>query len=165
MANNDKEVEILHILEENPCMDREQLATMVGLPVEEVRHVIADLHRRGIILRYRGVINWVKAGEPIVAALIEVRVTPQRDVGFDAIAQRIARFPEVHSMFLVSGTYDLAVHVTGHTMQEVAGFVSSKIAPLEGVQGTVTHFLLKTYKEDGVLIDGDQQPSRLPIAP
>ncbi len=102
---------------------------------------------------------------PYVNALIEVRVTPQRDVGFDAIAQRIARFPEVRSLQLVSGTYDLAVYVTGKTMQDVASFISSKVSPMDGVQGTVTHFLLKTFKEDGVLVEGEQQPARLPIAP
>ncbi|MDA8217645.1 MAG: Lrp/AsnC family transcriptional regulator [Dehalococcoidales bacterium] len=164
MASN-KELEILHVLEDNPCVAQEQLATMVGLPVEEVGRIVGDLCARGVIIRYRGVINWEKAGELLVSALIEVRVAPQREVGFDAIAQRIARFPEVRSLYLVSGTFDLAVNVVGRTMQDVASFVSSKIAPLDGVQGTVTHFLLKTYKEDGVLVEGDQQPSRLPISP
>jgi DNA-binding Lrp family transcriptional regulator len=165
MGLNSKELEILRIVESDPCTSHEQLATMVDLPVADVKAMLADMRSRGIILRQHGVINWEKTGEPFVAALIEVRVTPQRDVGFDAIAQRIARFPEVRSMYLVSGTYDLAVYVAGRTMQDVATFVSSKIAPMDGVQGTVTHFLLKTYKEDGVLIEGGQQPSRLPIAP
>lgn len=165
MALNAKETEVLCALERDPCVDHEQLATMVGLSVQEVDAIVAELKKRGVILRTRSVINWEKAGEPLVTALIEVRVTPQRGVGFDALAQRIARFPEVRSMFLVSGTYDLAVQVTGRTMQDLAMFVASKIAPMEGVQGTVTHFLLKTYKEDGVLIEGDQQPARLPISP
>jgi len=165
MALGEKEREILRIIENDPCVDPQQLGTMVGMPAEEVTRVVADLRGRGIILRYRGVVNWVKADEPYVTALIEVRVTPQRDVGFDAIAQRIARFPEVRTMYLVSGTYDLAVQVVGRTMQELASFVAAKIAPLEGVQGTVTHFLLKTYKEDGVLIEEEQRPTRLPITP
>jgi DNA-binding Lrp family transcriptional regulator len=160
-----KEIEVLRALERDPCVDRGQLATMSDLSEQEVESTIASLKERGIILRTRTVINWEKAGEPSVTALIEVRVAPQRDVGFDALAQRIARFPEVRSTYLVSGTYDLSVQVTGRTMQDLAMFVASKIAPLDGVQGTVTHFLLKTYKEDGVLVDGDQQPARLPISP
>jgi DNA-binding Lrp family transcriptional regulator len=165
MALSSKEREILRIIEDDPCIDMEQLATMVGLSAEAVKTRLAEFREQGIILRYRGVVNWEKAGEPQVVALIEVRVTPQREVGFDAIARRIARFPEVRSTYLVSGTYDLAVQVSGSTMQDVALFVSSKIAPIEGVQGTITHFLLKTYKEDGVLIDGGEQPARLPIVP
>ncbi len=165
MGLSTKESEILCTLERDPCVSTGQMATMTDLSEDEVKGIVADLKQRGIILRTRSVINWEKAGEPLVTALIEVRVTPQRDVGFDALAQRIARFPEVRSMYLVSGTYDLAVQVTGRTMQDLAMFVAGKIAPLDGVQGTVTHFLLKTYKEDGVLIEGDQQPSRLPIAP
>lgn len=165
MALSDKEIEVLHIYENNPNVSHEQLATMVAIPVENVEPMLADLRKRGILLRERGVVNWERTGVPYVAALIEVRVTPQRDVGFDAIAQRIARFPEVRSMYLVSGTYDLAVYVTGKTMQDVAGFISSKVSPLEGVQGTVTHFLLKTFKEDGMLVEEEKAPARLPIAP
>jgi DNA-binding Lrp family transcriptional regulator len=165
MALTEKEREILRAVESNPCVSPEQLATMVGLTPEEVKNMLAEFHRQGLILRYRGVINWEKAGEPMVVALIEVRVTPQREVGFDAIAQRIARFPEVRSAYLASGTYDLAVQVAVPTMHDVAKFVASKIAPIEGVQGTITHFLLKTYKEDGVLIEGGEQPSRLPLVP
>ena len=165
MALSAKEREILAALEQDPCVSAAQLGTMIDLSEGEVERTLAELKVRGVILRTRTVINWEKAGEPATVALIEVRVTPQRDVGFDAIAQRIARFPEVRSMYLVSGTYDLSVQVVGRTMQDVAMFISSKIAPLEGVQGTVTHFLLKSYKEDGVLIEGADQPDRLPIVP
>ncbi len=110
-------------------------------------------------------VNWDKLGEEQVWALAEVKVTPQRDVGFDAIAERIYRFPEARTVYLMSGTYDLAVLVVGKTMHEVAGFVSEKLAPLEGVQGTVTHFLLKRYKEDGEIMDGEEGPKRVPIMP
>ncbi|MHB1132501.1 MAG: Lrp/AsnC family transcriptional regulator [Chloroflexota bacterium] len=165
MTLSSKESEILAALEQDPCVSTDQLATMIDLGQAEVERLVSGLKERGVILRTRTVINWEKAGEPATTALIEVRVTPQRDVGFDAIAQRIARFPEVRSMYLVSGTYDLSVQVVGRTMQDVATFIASKIAPLEGVQGTVTHFLLKAYKEDGVLIEGAQQPDRLPIVP
>ena len=117
------------------------------------------------ILKYKTVINWDKLGEEPVRALVEVRVTPQRDVGFDAIAERIYRFPEARSVYLVSGTYDLAVLVEGATMQEVASFVSQKLAPLESVQGTTTHFLLKRYKEDGEVLGVEERAKRVPLMP
>ena len=98
-------------------------------------------------------------------ALVEVRLLPQRDVGFDAIAERIYRFTEARSVYLMSGTYDLAVLVAGKTMQEVASFVTQKLAPLDGVQGTVTHFLLKRYKEDGEILEVEKRPKRVPIMP
>jgi len=109
------------------------------------------------------VINWDKVGEEQVWALIEVKVTPQRDVGFDAIAERIYRFSQARTVYLVSGTYDLLVLVTGKTMHEVADFVSQKLAPIEGVQGTVTHFMLKRYKEDGEILAGKEEVKRQPV--
>ena len=108
-------------------------------------------------------VNWAKIGREEVWALIEVRLQPQREFGFDAVAERIYRFPEVRSAYLVSGTYDLAVFVTGKSMQDVAGFVSRKLSTLESVQGTVTHFLLKRYKEDGEILEGDEKPKREPL--
>lgn len=165
MALSEKEVEVLRIYEATPNVAHAQLATMVDLPVNEVEGMLADFRKRGILLKEHGVVNWERTGVPYVAALIEVRVTPQREVGFDAIARRIARFPEVRALYLVSGTYDLAVYVTGKTMQDVAAFIASKVSPMEGVQGTVTHFLLKTYKEDGVMVEEEQPPTRLPITP
>lgn len=159
-------LEVLRILEQDPRTPLERIATMVGLPAEEVSQALADLERERIILRYKTVVNWEKAGEEQVAALIEVKVSPQRDVGFDAVAARIYRFPEARSVYLVSGAFDLAVLVVGRTMKDVANFVASKLAPLEGVQGTVTHFLLKRYKEDGeVLEEAAEGPPRLPVAP
>jgi DNA-binding Lrp family transcriptional regulator len=100
-----------------------------------------------------------------VFALIEVKVTPQRDVGFDSIAERIYRFPQAHTVYLVSGTFDLLVIVIGKTIQEVANFVSQKLAPIEGVQGTVTHFMLKKYKEDGEILGPKEQLKREPFVP
>jgi len=109
------------------------------------------------------VINWQRLGEGQVEALIEVRTQPQRDVGFESVAERIYRFPQVRSAYLVSGAYDLAVLVVGKTMQEVATFVAQKLAPLEGVQGTVTHFVLGHYKEDDEIINGQEDTKRLPL--
>jgi DNA-binding Lrp family transcriptional regulator len=140
--------EIFKILEEDARKTPEQIAIMTGLPVAESNRTI---------LKYKAVINWDKLGDDQVQALVEVRVTPQRDVGFDAIAERIYRFPEARTVYLLSGTYELLVLTTGKTMHEVAAFTSNKLATIEGVQGTVTHFLLKRYKEDGEILSGDER--------
>jgi len=157
--------EILKILEQDARKTPEQLATMTGIPLAEVEETIRKAESDRTILKYRTMINWDKLGDEQVWALVEVRVAPQRDVGFDAIAERLYRFPEARTVYLVSGTYDLAVFVVGKTMQEVAGFVSAKLAPIEGVQGTVTHFLLKRFKEDGEILEGEEAPRRVPIVP
>lgn len=157
--------EILKILEKDARTKPEQIAVMTGLPVAEVEEFIRKAEQERTILRYKTVVNWQKLGDEHISALIEVRVTPQRDVGFDAIAERIYRFPEARTVYLVSGTYDLAVLVTGRTMQEVAAFVSEKLAPLDSVQGTVTHFLLKRYKEDGEIFVEQEGVQRLPVTP
>ena len=157
--------EILRILERDARTTPQQIATMTGKSLSQVKRAITKAERDRAILKYKTVINWDKLGEEQVRALVEVRVAPQRDVGFDAIAERIYRFPEARSVYLVSGTYDLAVLVVGSTMQEVAGFVSQKLAPLESVQGTVTHFLLKRYKEDGEVLGVEERPKRVPVMP
>lgn len=155
--------EILEILEKDARTKPEQIATMLNKSTSEVEEAIKKAEAERIILKYKTLINWEKIGEGEVLAFIEVKVQPQRDKGFDEIAERIYRFPEVRSVYLVSGDYDLAVLVRGKTMQEVAGFVAQKLAPMESVQGTVTHFLLKRYKEDGEIITGEEKPRRLPL--
>ena len=155
--------EFLKILENDARTTPEQIATMTGKSIEEVREAIRRAEKDRTIVKYKTVINWEKMGREEVWALIEVRLQPQREFGFDAVAERIYRFPEVRSAYLVSGTYDLAVFVTGKTMQEVAGFVSRKLSTLESVQGTVTHFLLKRYKEDGEILEGEEKPKREPL--
>ena len=157
--------QIFRILEDDARKTPQQIATMTGIPLSEVKGAIKQAERDRIIFKYKAMVNWDKLGEGQVAALVEVRLVPQRDVGFDAIAERIYRFPEARSVYLMSGTYDLAVLVVGKTMQEVASFVTQKLAPLEGVQGTVTHFLLKRYKEDGEVLEGEERPKRVPIMP
>ena len=144
--------EILKILENDARTKPEKIATMTGKPAAEVTKAIKKAEKDGTILKYKTVVNWEKAGDEQVSALIEVRVAPQRDVGFDALAERIYRFPEARSLYLVSGTYDLLVLVTAKTMHEVAEFVTKKLALIEGVHGTTTHFLLKKYKEDGEIL-------------
>lgn len=157
--------EIFKILEEDARKTPQQIATMTGIPVSKVKGAIKQAERDRTILKYKAIVNWDRLGEEQVVALVEVRLVPQRDVGFDAIAERIYRFPEARSVYLMSGTYDLAVLVAGKTMHEVASFVTQKLAPLDGVQGTVTHFLLKRYKEDGEVLEVEKRPKRVPIMP
>jgi len=158
--------EIFEILEQNARATPEQIATMVDKPVSEVEKIIKQAEKDGTILKYKSIINWPKLGKEDIQALIEVRVAPQRDVGFDAIAERIYQFPEVYSAYVVSGTYDLAIVVKGKNMQEISNFVTEKLAPLERVQSTVTHFLLKRYKENGETFYLPKEINkRLPITP
>jgi len=157
--------EIFKILEEDARKTPQQIATMTGIPLSKVKGAIKQAERDRTILKYKAIVNWDRLGEGQVVALVEVRLVPQRDVGFDAIAERIYRFTEARSVYLMSGTYDLAVLVAGKTMQEVASFVTQKLAPLDGVQGTVTHFLLKRYKEDGEILEVEKRPKRVPIMP
>ncbi|HEV8637715.1 MAG TPA: Lrp/AsnC family transcriptional regulator [Chloroflexota bacterium] len=156
---------ILRILERDARTDPKQIAIMLGLTADEVERRIQEAEATGALVRHKAVVNWERAGDPFVLALIEVKVSPQRETGFDAIAERIYRFPEARSVYLVSGTYDLAVQVQGRSMQEVANFVASKLAPLDGVQGTVTHFMLRRYKEDGDVLVTHETAERLAVAP
>lgn len=156
---------ILEALEKDARLSPEQISTMTGMSVADVKKAIKKAEQDRAILRYKTIIDWTKLGEEEVLALVEVKVVPQRNVGFDAIAERVYRFPQARSVYLASGTYDLAVLVAGKTMQEVAVFVSEKLATLEEVQGTVTHFILKKYKEDGEVFDGGGEAKRLPVTP
>jgi DNA-binding Lrp family transcriptional regulator len=162
---DDVSIRLLQLLERDASASVAQIATMLGAAEDEIARRIADLETSRVIVRRKAVVNWERAGEEPVAALIEVRVSPQRDVGFGAIAMRIARYPEARSVYLVSGTYDLAVEIVGRTMKDVATFVSEKLAPLDGVQGTTTHFLLRRYKVDGEMFDEAGPPPRLPYTP
>ena len=162
-TDREKEKEILQILDGNARLSDAEIARMVRMDAEAVKEIIADLERRGVIRKYKAVINYEKAGIEVVQALIDVKVSPERDTGYDSVAKRIARFPEVKSVRLVSGEYDLSVLVSGKTMQEVAYFVAEKIAPLEQVRNTLTHFLLKTYKANGEIYGEEEQGKRLAV--
>jgi len=131
--------------------------------MEDVVQEIETLEKNGVILRYSPVINWDRTDRERVEAMIEVRVTPQRDQGFDAIAKRIYRFDEVKSVYLMSGAYDLLLLVEAHSLKELAYFVSTKLSTLETVTGTATHFVLKRYKSDGVIFEGDRDDKRLAV--
>lgn len=157
------QMELLQILKEDCRVPLEQLATMTGAPLEEVAQTIDQMEKRGVILRYAPIINWDRTDRERVEAMIEVRVTPQRDQGFDAIAERIYRFDEVKSVYLMSGAYDLLLLVEAHTLKELAFFVSTKLSTLETVTGTATHFVLKRYKSDGVIFEGNNQDKRLVV--
>ncbi len=156
--------DILEILENNARIEIEHLAKLTRKRGEEVKKMIKNYEKRGVIVKYKTVINKSRLrDERSVFALIEVRVTPQKDVGFDSIAQRIYRFPEVRSCYLLSGTYDLLLFLEGRDIQEIANFVSEKLAPLSSVKGTTSHFMLKKYKEDGVILVKDGKNKRLAV--
>ena len=136
-----------------------------SVPAEEAAAAIDSLEKRRVILRYAPTINWDLTDRERVEAMIEVRVTPQRDMGFDAVAKRIYRFEEVRSVFLMSGNYDLLVLVEAPTLKQLALFVSQKLSTLEMVTGTATSFVLKRYKEEGVIFDDGQSDRRLVVSP
>ena len=160
-----QQVELLQLLQQDCRMPLEKIAVMLGLPLEQVGQMIDSMEKHGIILRYSPVINWDKTDRERVEAMIEVRVTPQRGEGFDAIAKRIYRFDEVKTVYLMSGAYDLLLLVEAHTLKDLGYFVSTKLSVLETVTGTATHFVLKRYKSDGVIFEGDAQDKRLAVNP
>ncbi|MDM0497240.1 MAG: Lrp/AsnC family transcriptional regulator [Clostridium perfringens] len=144
--------EILEVLEKNSRYTDQEIAVMTGKTVEEVREAIRDYEERSIIAGYTTLINWENTGRETVTALIEVQITPQRGVGFDKVAERIYKFPQVKACYLMSsGGFDLTVIVEGKTMKEVAMFVSDKLSVQEYVTGTATHFVLKKYKDHGTI--------------
>ena len=156
---------LLDILREDCRLPLEQIAVMTGSSVSEVAEAIDDLEKKKIILRYSPMINWDRTDRERVEAMIEVRVTPQRDMGFDAVARRIYRFDEVKSVYLMSGSYDLLVLVEARTLKELATFVASKLSPLETVTGTATSCVLKRYKEEVVIFENEDDDHRLVISP
>lgn len=156
--------DILEILESNARISWEDLAKLTGKSKKELQTAIKKYEKNGVIVKYKTIINRQKLkSDKGVVALIEVKIAPQKDVGFDAVAERIFRFPEVKSCYLLSGTYDLLLQVEGEDIQTVASFVSEKLAPLSQVRGTATHFMLKKYKEDGVVLVKQEKNKRLPI--
>ena len=164
--------EILELLERDAHLSHETIATMTGLPVEQVAEQVAQWQASGVIRRYTAVVDWDRAaaaGEDsipeIVTAFIDVSVAPARSVGFDDVAQRISRFPEVRSVYLVSGGHDLRCTVTGHSIRAISDFVSQKLSTIERVQATATHFVLKAYKRDGVAFAEPEADHRLRVTP
>ncbi len=157
--------ELLKMLQANALESRENLARMLGVPAAEVNTRIAEYEKTGVIRGYQAILNEDRLDLDKVTAVIEVKVTPQREGGFDTIAHRLSRFPEVKSAWLMSGAYDLLLFVEGRNLREVAAFVSERLASLEGVVSTSTHFMLKTYKHLGVLMHQESPDERLSISP
>ncbi len=154
---------LLKLLDTNARMSNAELAVVLGSTEEAVAARIAELERSGVIRSYKAVIDWDRTDRQYVTALIELRVTPKRDRGFEEIAEQIMRFDEVESVYLMSGGYDLAVTVSGRTFKDVAMFVAKRLSTLESVLSTATHFVLRRYKDDGVLFLGEEKDERSPF--
>ena len=156
---------LLHLIQHDALASREDISAQLNLPVEEVNKKIAGYEASGVILGYSTVIDIEKVGDQFVTAVIEVKMTPEREGGFDRLANRIAQFSQVQGCYLMSGGYDLLVIVDGKSLREVASFVSEKLSSLEGVIATATHFRLKTYKENGAILARGEAPGRLAVSP
>ena len=154
--------EILEILEKDARTTPEEIARMLNMTPKAVKNTIKKLEKEGVILKYKTIINkeLLKEEDAGVRALIEVRITPQKNLGFDHLAERIYQFPEVTSCYLMSGTYDLLVVVEGKSLHTVSSFVAEKLSPMENVRGTVTHFILKKYKEDSDILKQQEKSKR-----
>ena len=142
---------ILRLLEEDSRLTPEQIALMCDKEVGDIRRMIEDYESEGVILGYQALIDWDKTDREYVSAIIEIKIAPQRDHGFDSVAEKISNFPEVQSLYLMSGGFDLAVIIEGRTMKEVAYFVARKLATIQDVISTATHFVLRKYKDKGVV--------------
>lgn len=156
---------ILAIIEKNSRIDLKDLAALLGESEAAVANEIAEMEKENIICGYHTMINWDNTGDEKVIALIEVKVTPQRGMGFDKIAERIYQYSEVTSVYLMSDAFDFTVIIEGKTMREVAQFVSEKLSPMDSVLSTATHFVLKKYKDHGTVMCGKAEDERMMITP
>jgi DNA-binding Lrp family transcriptional regulator len=143
--------DFLELIENNSKLTPEQIAVMCDRQVDEIRDLIKEYEGNGVILGYKTIIDWDKTEREYVNAMIELKVSPQRDRGFERVAEKISNYPEVQSVYLMSGSYDLLVLIEGRTMKEVAYFVAEKLAPMESIISTATHFVLRKYKDKGVI--------------
>ena len=157
--------ELLELLKQNALESPENLAKMLGVSVDDVKQQIAEYEKEGVIRAYQAIVNEAKLDASLVTTVIEVKVTPESEGGFDRIADRISRFPEVEACYLMSGTFDLLLFIKGRTMHEAAGFVSEKLATMPGVTSTATHFMMKTYKQNGILMHTGEDDERLKVSP
>ncbi|EGG89765.1 hypothetical protein HMPREF0491_00895 [Lachnospiraceae oral taxon 107 str. F0167] len=156
---------ILSVIEKNSRIDIGELAVLLGEDEAALANEIANMEKEGVICGYHTLINWEKTKNEKVNALIEVRVTPQKGMGFDNIAERIYQFSEVSAIYLMSGSFDFTVFIEGRTMREVAQFVSDKLAPMDSVLSTATHFVLKKYKDHGTILSPKKKDERQLITP
>ena len=157
--------ELLEILEKNSRISVSELSSMLQKSEYEVEKEIERLENEKIILSYGTLIDWEKFGDDTVTAIIEINLTPQREVGFDAIAERIYRYDEVKTVYLMSGNFDLLVIIEGKSLKDISNFVSKRLSTIEGVTQTRSHFLLKAYKKDGVILDNEEEDRRLVVVP
>ena len=155
--------QILKYIEKHSKVELKELAVLLGTDEVTVANEIAAMEKEKIICGYHTLIDWDKAGVELVTALIEVRVTPQRNQGFDRIAERIYNYPEVNAVYLISGGYDLLVTLEGKTLKEVSQFVSEKLSPIDAVISTATHFILKKYKDHGTILVKKSESERMPV--
>ena len=162
---NEKKFKVLELLKEDARRSPELIATMLGEPQEEVEQAIAEMEQDHVIVKYAPIVNWSKVDDQKVTALIEVQITPERGRGFEGIAERIYLYPEVKTVYLMSGAYDLLVEVEGRTLNDVANFVSSKLSPIDSVLSTKTFFILKKYKQDGIILEEKEGDQRLLVTP
>ena len=153
--------EILNILDkEKGNVSRATIAQMLGMEEKEVADKIEKMEKENVIVGYKTIVNWDKTDKDVVVALIDLRITPQRGEGFDKVAERIYKYPQVKSLYLMSGAYDLSVTIEGKSMKEVALFVAQKLAPMDSIISTATHFVLKKYKEEGIVFEDDEKDTR-----
>ena len=157
--------ELLNLLKVNALETPENLAKMLGVSVDEVKQQIAEYEKEGVIRAYQAIVNEEKLDASLVTTVIEVKIVPESEGGFDRIADRISRFPDVESVYLMSGTFDLLLFIRGRTMHEAAGFVSEKLATMPGVTSTATHFMMKTYKQNGIIMHTGEDDERLKVSP
>jgi DNA-binding Lrp family transcriptional regulator len=160
----EKDLELLRILEDNSRLTAQEIATMTNLTPTEVEARVHAFEAAGIIRKYTTVINWELAGNGEVSSIIELKVSPERDFGYDRIAERLSRFRQVKTLRLMTGTYDLQLLVTGKNMQEVSRFVSEHVAPMDRIRETATHIIMKSYKENGNVLFEQQEAERLPYS-
>lgn len=148
--------ELLKLLENDGRLSPEAISVMLNKEIGDIKKAIDDFEENGTIVGYQAIVDWDKTDREYVTALIELKITPQRDLGFDRVAEKIYNYPEVKSLYLMSGGFDLAVFIEGKTMKEVAYFVAEKLAPMESVVSTATHFVLRKYKDKGLIYGGGE---------
>ncbi|MNB85089.1 DNA-binding transcriptional regulator AsnC [compost metagenome] len=162
---NELKRKVLELLKEDARRTPELMATLLGVQEDEVKSAIEQMEQEHVIVKYATVVNWDKVDDERVTALIEVQITPERGRGFEGIAERIYMYPQVKSVYLMSGAFDLLVEVEGRNLREVANFVSEKLSPIDSVLSTKTNFTLKKYKQDGIIFEDHEEDNRLMISP
>ncbi|UPK45677.1 MULTISPECIES: Lrp/AsnC family transcriptional regulator [Paenibacillus] len=162
---NDLQLKVLDLLKEDARRTPALLSTLLGESEDNIKNAVTQLEQDHVIVKYATVVNWSKIDDEKVTALIEVQITPERGRGFEGIAERIYLYPQVKSVYLMSGAYDLLVEVEGGNLREVANFVSEKLSPIDSVLSTKTNFILKKYKQDGIIFEDHQEDNRLMISP